>query len=151
VFTAVQTLLVPYNNSWNLVSLPVRVQNDSVTTVFPTAVSKAFVFVPGSGYLERATLQNKSGYWLKLPSVQSVPITGLPIHIDTIYVEPGWNLIGSITDSISTSSIVSIPSGIFSSGFYEYSNGYSTSNFILPGKGYWVKVNQLGKLILKFP
>jgi hypothetical protein len=151
VFTAVQTLLVPYNNSWNLVSLPVRVQNDSVTTVFPTAVSKAFVFVPGSGYLERATLQNKSGYWLKLPSVQSVSITGLPIHIDTIYVEPGWNLIGSITDSISTSSIVSIPSGIFSSGFYEYSNGYSTSNFILPGKGYWVKVNQLGKLILKFP
>jgi hypothetical protein len=151
VFTSMQTVLVPYNDRWNLVSLPVRVQNDSVNAIFPTAVSKAFVFVPGSGYLERTTFQNKSGYWLRLPSVQSVLITGSPIHNDTIFVEAGWNLIGSISDSIAASSIVSIPYGILASGFYEYSNGYSMTDLIQPGKGYWVKVNQAGKLILKFP
>ena len=67
---------------------------------------------------------------------------------DTIVVIEGWNLIGSISDPISVSSISSIPSGIITSQFFSYGGSYISADSIKPGKGYWVKVVESGQLIL---
>jgi hypothetical protein len=138
---------VSIENKWNIVSNPVILTNDSARAIFPAAVSSAFAFTP-AGYQNRAILVNGSGYWLKFPSASNVTITGIPLLIDTIDVFAGWNMIGSISHPVPTSLVTSIPPGIQTGEFFKYSLGYSNTDTIQPGKGYWVKVNQAGKLIL---
>ena len=50
---------------WNLLSLPLTVNNPRRDALFPTAVSNAFAYNPASGYIARDTLIVGVGYWLK--------------------------------------------------------------------------------------
>ncbi|MBI3193681.1 MAG: T9SS type A sorting domain-containing protein, partial [Ignavibacteriae bacterium] len=68
--------------------------------------------------------------------------------VDTVAVDTGWNIIGSISNAISVNAITSIPSGIVLTSYYGYGVGYTPSDTVEPGKGYWVKVSKKGKLIL---
>jgi len=49
---------------------------------------------------------------------------------------------------VSVETIESNPGGIITSRFFGFAGSYQFSDTIEPGKGYWVKVNQPGKLIL---
>ena len=73
---------------------------------------------------------------------------GYSIESDTINVNRGWNMIGSISSPVAVSSITSNPPGMVASNFFGYSGGYSLASSIVPGSAYWVKVNQSGELIL---
>lgn len=136
----------PVADKWNMVSVPLDVLDYSRTTVFPTAVSNAFAF--DAGYVSSPTLENGRGYWLKFDGAQSVPVTGLLMIVDTIDVKAGWNMVGSIGVPVTASTVTSIPGGLVSSSFYSFDNGYAVAPTIVPGKGYWVKVSEAGKLVL---
>ena len=58
------------------------------------------------------------------------------------------SLIGSISDPIAVSSIGSIPSGMITSNFFGYDNGYAITDTIKPTKGYWIKCSQDGQMVL---
>ncbi len=58
---------------------------------------------------------------------------------DTIAVSDGWNMIGTISDSVQVGTIQQIPPTIISSQFYGYNEGYSPDTVLLPSRGYWVK------------
>ncbi len=133
-------------NGWNLVSLPTSRTDDRKTILFPTATSNAFVF--DGTYALKETLKNGPGYWMKFSGVQVVDLTGLPRWSDSISVSEGWNLIGSISASVSVGSVTSSPGGIVTSQFFAYAGSYLTATVIDPGKAYWVKVNQSGTLSL---
>jgi len=60
----------------------------------------------------------------------------------------GWNLIGTLSTSVSTGSVTTIPAEIIESDFFVYSNSYLPVTTLEPGKGYWIKANQPGTLIL---
>jgi hypothetical protein len=60
----------------------------------------------------------------------------------------GWNLIGSISQPVETSTVMQNPPGIVITDYFIYDSGYIPSNTLIPGKAYWVKVSQNGKLIL---
>jgi poly(beta-D-mannuronate) lyase len=143
------TLNLEVANQWNLVSVPLKTENYTKDSLFSTAVSSAYAF--SSGYIAQDTLIKGIGYWLKFPSVDTLAFTGIPNYCDTIDVISGWNLIGSISEPTLVSSIVTVPTGIVSSNFYGYSSGYLGIDTIDPGKGYWVKVKEAGKLILCLP
>lgn len=131
---------------WNIVSVPVYATDYKKTNLFPTAQSNAFTF--NSGYISKDTLENGVGYWIKFNSEQPVNIIGGSIGLVTIDVLTGWNMVGSITTPIDVSLIVQDPLGIVSSPYYGYNVGYYTASTLYPGKGYWVKVNAPGQLIL---
>jgi PKD repeat protein len=131
---------------WNLVSVPLTVSDHTKTTLFPTSVSNAFAY--DEGYMAWGTLANGKGYWLKFDEAQQVQFSGLLRNSDTVNVLPGWNLVGSISEPVSTSAIGSIPPAIATSPFYGYNSGYIVVESIVPGKGYWVKVNQAGQLLV---
>ena len=133
--------------SWNLVSLPVKVQNDTISRLFPTRNSNAFAY-NGSGYAITNQLNIGTGYWLKFASAGSDTLSGFPYSSDTIVVTAGWNLIGSLSSPLVSSSIMGNPPGMVTSNFFGYNGNYKISDSIYPGKGYWVKVNQPGTLIL---
>jgi hypothetical protein len=142
--TATEQLNV--QGKWNIVSVPLTVGDYSKTSLFPNAISNAYAY-EGS-YVAYGTLTNGRAYWVKYPSSQTVPFTGLLRTHDTVTVASGWNMIGSISSSIPVSSIGSIPGSIVTSNFFGYSGNYQISQTIEPGFGYWVKVNQPGKLVL---
>jgi hypothetical protein len=134
------------SDRWNLISVPLTVISYSKSALYPTATSNAFAYE--GGYVTRATLANGVGYWLKFSGGQSVGITGLVRTRDSISVQAGWNIIGSISSPVAVTSVGSSPGGIVASQFFGYSSGYRVADSIQPGKGYWVKVYQSGKLIL---
>ncbi len=133
---------------WNILSLPVTVGDRRKTVVFPTSTSNAFAYTP-IGYVNDDTLDYGVGYWLKFPSTQSLSLTGGVIATDTIDVIQGWNIIGSVSTPVPVGSIIQIPSGIVASSYFGYGIiGYASATSINPMGGYWVKVNQNGKLVL---
>ncbi|HZY10244.1 MAG TPA: T9SS type A sorting domain-containing protein, partial [Bacteroidota bacterium] len=68
---------------------------------------------------------------------------------DTIEVLTGWNLIGSVTRIIPTTNVSSIPLNIIGPSIYSYdSRGYTPVDSLRPFRGFWVKANQNGKVIL---
>jgi len=136
---------ISVNAKWNMVSVPYRVDDYFKSTLFPTAISDAFSF--DDGYLTDDTLKNGLGYWLKFPEAQTITMNGGALEAETVDVNTGWNMVGSLSTVINASDIGSIPGGIVTSGFYQFDGSYTQSPVILPGKGYWVKASQQGKLI----
>ncbi len=134
-------------NSWNLISIPLTVSDFRKSVLFPTSVTSAFAYGT-TGYISKDTLQNGAGYWLKFSADQSVYIYGQDRSYDTIPINLGWNMIGTITKAILTSSITSIPGGIVTSNFFGYDIAYFSEDTLQPGKGYWVKTTSAGTLIL---
>ncbi|TAK67795.1 MAG: hypothetical protein EPO24_00075 [Bacteroidetes bacterium] len=133
-------------NRWNLISLPVKVEDRSKSALFPTAISNAFEYT--YKYHAVDSLSNGKGYWLKFSGEQMATLSGARLAYDSVSVSTGWNIIGSLSIPVSTAMIVSEPPGIVESSFYGYQNGYSTVDTLKPGGGYWVKATKKGKLIL---
>ncbi len=135
-----------YSAGWNLVSVPLTVSDYTKTAIFPLSISNAFSF--DGNYKVQQTLKNGIGYWLKFSSPQTIFMEGFSRLIDTVDVKVGWNLIGSVSFSIPVSSIIQIPANNIISLIYGYNLGYHSVTSIVPGRGYWVKVRQDGKLLL---
>lgn len=143
------TVDIPFSVGWNLVSNPVARLSDSLLALFPaSSFGYAYSFDPSTGYRQRYRLLNGVGYWVKFESAGVSPVFGTIIDRDTIPVNAGWNMIGSITGPVDTSAIVWSPSGIRSSVYYGYAGGYNEVPTIEPGKAYWVKANASGHIIL---
>lgn len=131
---------------WNLLSVPIGGTDTRKSTLFPTSTSDAFAYV--GAYTAQDTLSSGCGYWLKFNSLDAVNLIGDLVSVDTIDLNPGWNLIGSVSSPVRVSSIVSEPAGIITSGYYRYEGVYMLSDSIHPMRGYWVKANSTGKIIL---
>jgi hypothetical protein len=113
--------------------------------IFPTAVSGIFTYE--GTYVQKETVGNGVGYWVKFSGSQNVSLSGSPVTSDTIDVSGGWNLIGSISDPVASSAIIPIGS-TFQSSFYAYNRGYVQADTLYPGKGYWIKADKAGKIVL---
>jgi photosystem II stability/assembly factor-like uncharacterized protein len=140
------SLNVSVHNRWNLVSVPLLVNDYSKGAIFPTAVTDAYAYQ--GNYVSSPTLMNTPGYWLKFSGSQTVNIPGDVITTDTFEINTGWNLIGSISTPVPVSSISSDPGGIITTQFFGYNGSYVAEDTIEPGKGYWVKVSGDGELVL---
>ncbi|MDI6765292.1 MAG: hypothetical protein QME52_00445 [Bacteroidota bacterium] len=138
---------IKVKRGWNMISLPAITTDVRKTDLFPTATSHAFSY-NGSTYIRHDTLQKGIGYWMKFSSDQTISIIGSKINIDTINVLPGWNMIGSISTPVPVGSTTFIPHDIQVSKFFKYDGSYVPADTLMPGKSYWIKVNQVGKLIL---
>ncbi len=136
-------------DGWNLASVPVWVVNTPESWLFPGAVSKAFAY--DGGYQPRDTLNIGPGYWIKYDITQLEYLGGGYIDRDTISVRKGWNMVGSIVSPVSVTDISSVPGGIVTSNFFSYNGSYTITDSIRPARGYWVKVDQDGQLILALP
>jgi hypothetical protein len=132
---------------WNLLSLPLKVGSAARDTLFPGASSNAFIYT--DKYEVADPIPHSRGFWIKFNSPESVAFAGIPILQDTVDVLEGWNLIGSLFNSISISNISSIPPQLVTSEFFAYQNGaYKVNTVIDSGQGNWVKVSASGKLVL---
>ena len=133
------------SNGWNLISLPEEPTDARTTQLFPTSVSFAFSFA--GTYQRRDSIHHPAGYWLKFPAQETVYVAGTPLHSDTLPVAQGWNLVGSIADTIPVASLVTDPPGLIISAMYSFHVSYQITSSVIPGEGYWLKFSQPGSLI----
>ncbi|MCX8056900.1 MAG: T9SS type A sorting domain-containing protein, partial [Ignavibacteria bacterium] len=102
----------------------------------------------GSGYVIENNLMRGKGYWLKFNQSQNITIPVVTSNSISINVNQGWNLIGSLHNEVAVSNVVSNPPNIIVTPFYGYDKRYYQASSLKVGKGYWVKTNQAGTLIL---
>ena len=141
------TVNISYNDGWNLVGLPVSVDDTGYLSLFPEAISGTLYSFDG-GYISENDLLEGVGYWLRFPESVSIDITGVPINEITISLNDGWNLITGITFETNTSNIQDPGEIIVSETFYDFDNGYELVNELIPGHGYWVRANNTGNIII---
>lgn len=134
----IQHINLPLSMGWKLISLPVE-------SACPDNWGNVYEY--SDGYSRRTMLSTGQGYWKKL-TAPNIRFIGNAILSDTVTVNRGWNLIGSISQPLAFSSIATIPDGIISSSLYGYYFGYLLADTIHPGKGYWVKISEPGQLIM---
>ena len=130
--------VITYEPGWNLISLPVVTEN---VYSFPS------LFAYDGGYVKVDSMSLGKGYWAK-PS-RCADFIGSELLVDTINVTAKWNIIGTLAVPLAASNVQSIPDGNIISSVYGYNGiSYFEADTLYPGKGYWVKVREEGKIIL---
>jgi hypothetical protein len=137
-----------YFASWNLIGLPLDVEDASYITLFPESTEGTLYSYNGA-YVPESYLTSGEGYWLRFSNAGSTTIDGIPINELTISLSEGWNLISGISTPLDITEIQD-PDGIMISGtVYGFiSGGYSNAEILEPGKGYWVRTNNTGYIYL---
>jgi hypothetical protein len=136
-----------YNPDWNLISLPFSVANGAVQSLFPAAISIAYSFEPDAGYLEQDSLLPGTGYWLKFPSDQTVGLSGTLRTLDTVQVQGGWTMVGTLSVPVAAAAVIQHPPGLIEGGFFGFDGSYVSVDTLQPGTAYWVKTTGPGTLI----
>ena len=133
---------------WNIVSVPVGGSDPRLTVLYPGAAGHAFSFGGGGSYSITDSLYRGTGYWIKYQAADSTVIVGAPVDVDTLLLNAGWNLIGTISDTVAADSVIQLPSGLLQSSFFGFLNGYTIVTDLTPGYGYWVKSADTGRIVL---
>ena len=141
------TRTLSLSEGWNFVSVPVQ-SDVSFSSLFPEC-SGGFTYVPGQGYStigSDETLSVGTGAAVQCQS-DTTSVTGT-VASPTIEVEAGWNLIGSVEDTVAVSAVTTSPSGILASDFFKLpaGEGYTSAAELRPGEGYWIKAAEAGTL-----
>jgi len=156
---------------WNMLSLPVRPVNSLTTVIYPNAVGDAYEY-NGAGFQQTKNLVVGKGYFMKYAIRLDEQFTGSLIRnivapTDQVLLMPdqkesqgAWNLIGGVSTRTSVNDIsftqyfdgknYLIPSvnylrkqGVWA---YKTGKGYIQVTELIPGLGYFVKVDNYGYL-----
>ena len=140
-------ITVSYNIGWNMVGLPLEVEDASYGTLFSDAVDGTLYGYEGT-YYGSDVLEMGNGYWLVFTNDGSADISGEAITSLTISLSEGWNLITGISSPVPVESISDPGSIIVSGTIYGYGGTYYNTDAIEPGKGYWVNAFADGEITL---
>ena len=140
------SITVDYQSSWNIVGLPLEVEDASYQSLFPNAQSGTLYSFDLTYQLEEY-LELGTGYLLKLTSGVPVTFTGTSINELTISLSQGWNLFSGLSTSLSPEDIYA--EEIIQIGtIYGLDGVYYSPESVEPGMGYWVRATQDGDLTL---
>ncbi len=139
---------VDYLSNWNLVGLSLEVSNSLYSDLFPDAV-EGTLFSFSDGYNLETHLIQGEGYWLRLNDAGTTNISGTSINDISIDLSVGWNLIAGISHPINLSEIQDLDEIIVPGTIYGFTTeGYSNTETIEPGRGYWIRANSSGSITL---
>jgi endonuclease/exonuclease/phosphatase family metal-dependent hydrolase len=142
-------LMVTVSDGWNLIGLPVMVEDTHYQSVFPSSVSGTLYGYNGV-YTEEENVMNGHGYWLRFSETENLFIAGQEISTLSILLSEGWNLITGISQEFSVEDIEDPEGIIILDTFYEFDGTYTNVSSLEPGKGCWVKANSSGTIGLTF-
>ena len=142
--TCPQTNSQSFTSNWNLVSVPVEMEDYSYSSLFPNS-TEGTLYSFSDGYVSEETLTPLVGYWINLIEGDSLSFSGERLFPSTLSLQSQWNLIGSMSKSGSLSD----PNEIIIPGtLYGFNNGYFPTETIESGRGYWVSTSSEGDVEL---
>ena len=138
---------VSYFEDWNLVSVP----NESDNFPCTNYIEGTLYSFEGNSYtnVEMAEIIVGHGYWLRFEDAVECIFSGSPITETTVQLTAGWNLIGSISSLIDVNSIIDEEDIIIPGTVFSFTpTGYLNAEILEPGKGYWIRTNNSGIIVL---
>jgi hypothetical protein len=130
------------SEQWALISLPL----DQGELQFKN--SRVFQF--DQVYRPDTLIVPLKGYWVRNDVEEVVEARGAGADSASIDLAEGWNLIGSLIDSVSVESIGDPENILTSASLYRYEgSGYQETGFLTPGDGFWIHAGQPGTINLK--
>lgn len=159
ISTSLATFLQPY--SWNLISLPVIPPNPDPKIIFPHAAGVPWEYSSFSSWSAATSLEFGRGYLLRYGGFIGTdnvvagalsPCGPGSVSVDNVKIDEGWNSIGGCSYAADASNIVlkpqvgsnSVPNLVSDVWEYDQHRGYYPSAFIVPGRGYFIKVDASG-------
>lgn len=139
---------VELSEGWNLVSLPVEVDDPAVQALFPGAIS-AFART-AVGYAPVQELEPCTGYFVNLSAATTVRWSGLALAECERDLDGGWSLIGGPMEPFAVGAIGQRPADVLVSVF-GLSGLYQQVAQLDPGRGYWAHMQQQGSLSISLP
>jgi len=130
---------------WNLVGLPVGVEDPNHMSVFPEAIDGT-CYSFGNGYELQDDLVSGNGYWLRFTESGTTTINGEYLESVNVSLVTDWNLISGSSDMVSVDNIDDPDDLIIPGTVYGFGNGYEQTNDLYPGKGYWVRSSGTGNV-----
>jgi hypothetical protein len=145
-YLSTSEISVSYNTGWNMVGLPLEVEDAHYQTLFPDAYNNAMYSFDGS-YSPVEYLIQGEGYLVRLSDGGIVEFSGATIDELTLSLTEGWNLISGISTSLPVDVLYN--SGlVVSNGIYAFDGSYYQASAIDPGMGYWVRALADGDVTL---
>jgi hypothetical protein len=153
---------------WNLISIPLEIDNTSINAVFPDANDGDELYAyDGSGwqiatynseagwYGDFGTVEQDTGYWYSANTAGTVTIKGTEAGTRTVLIADGWNLIGYTRLTPANLNDLLVKNVTNDDELYAYGGDdwqIATYNFeaqgwygdmstMEPGKGYWYNAN----------
>jgi hypothetical protein len=131
---------------WNMVGLPVLVDDAYYQTLFPEAYTGTLYSFDGS-YQPETLFTPGTGYLLRLASGGIAVFAGLPINNLTLSITEGWNLISGLSTPVDADVLYN--SGlVVTNGIYGYDGSYINAGMLEPGMGHWVRAISDGEILL---
>ena len=141
-------LTISYSENWNMIGLPLSVDNPDAQFLFPESVENTlFTFAEG-GYSQESILNFGIGYWLRFHSHGTSTISGQSLDELSIELTNGWNMISGISQMVSVNAIYDPDQLIIDGTVYSFNDGYEPAGTIEPGQGYWVRSSGNGTIAL---
>ena len=138
---------VDFNEGWNLVGLPLEVDDAYYQILFPESVEGTLYSFDG-GYVQENELLHGSGYWLLFENSGNVTIIGNGLNQLIIELNQGWNLISGISIELPLESVEDPENLIIPGTVYSFENVYVQADSFQPGNGYWLRSSGTGAIIL---
>ncbi len=136
-------MTIPNFQAWNLVGLPLEVENSNYELIFPEAI-EGTLYSFAVGYTVENELVPGIGYWLRFPSSGTSSMSGIPFNEVLVSLNEGWNLISGISTSTFVNNIQDIQNIIIPGTIYGWEMNYVIADQLRPGKAYWVRSNSDG-------
>ncbi|TAK52573.1 MAG: T9SS type A sorting domain-containing protein, partial [Bacteroidetes bacterium] len=134
------------NDKWNMVAVSnVPSAGYAVSNIYPTAVGQVFRY--SGSYLPTDPLSNGPGFWAKFNGKQNVGAPGTMLTTLTVAAAIDWNLLGTISCPVPTSSIDD--ANVAGASWFQYNNGYQAVTTLTPGKAHWVKATSAGNVTME--
>ena len=143
----IEEITIDYFTGWNMVGLPLEVDDGSYMTLFPNAIENTLYSYSGN-YNDETEMFPGTGYWLRFDETGTTTITGQVIDEISINLTEGWNMISGISSAVSINNINDPDGVIIPNTIYGYDTNYQLANVIEPGKGYWVRANGDGEIVI---
>ena len=138
---------ISFNEGWNMVGLPLEVENPNYQILFPEAVEKT-LYNFNMGYNLAEDLEAGIGYWMRLYNSGVTQLEGYVISEIEIELNEGWNLISGISEVTSIANFIDPEEIIIPNTAYTFENGYINTDVFNPGNGYWIRAYQDGTIII---
>ncbi len=137
-----QEFSIKLKAGWNMVSIPVIPDNNSVQSIFgsiPTLDTMPVVTWESPSFVKVEEVEPKIGYWVFTPSDTTITVTGKSITNTTLILEAGWNMAGTV--GMENLTISEIPNQVPQNPAVTWvTPSFVETDIIEPGKSAWVFV-----------
>ncbi len=135
---------IDLSRGWNMISVPIELDDMSFETLFPSCLAPGYVYAPLSdAYASADTLEHGKGYWVLSTIDTSYEFSGKPIYRFESDLQRGWNMIGSVVNDVYFwEQRIEPVDALLEGDLWTYipppESRYDNSEVLETGIGYWV-------------